>query len=218
VTALSGDDSRRPRRVDHVAYCLPWGSAEPAAQAYEDVFGLRRIDTDSFDGIGDDGTGMRSIVLRSGLDFTVVLTEPLTPDGTGQTQRFVDAHAGPGVQHIALDFRDLIAAVKSLRLAGVEFLPIPADYYDRAAERLGDLPVSWSELRGLEILADADDQGLLFQIFTLPVTERGTFFFEFIQRAGATGFGANNVRALFAAVHATAANQPFRAGKADESQ
>lgn len=190
--------------VDHVAYCLPWRRAESAAHAYEKVFDLRRLDADSFDEVGYRATGMRSIVLRSAAGFTVVLTEPVVPGSTGQTQRFVDAHAGPGVQHAALAYRDLVTAVKCLRDAGVDFLPIPALYYDQARQQLGDVPVPWSELQRLHILADADDRGVLFQLFTRPITDRGTFFFELIQRAGATGSGANNVRALFAAVEGTA--------------
>jgi 4-hydroxymandelate synthase len=193
----------RIRAVDHLGYCLPWGYAEPAARAYQDVFGLRRLDADSFDAVGDEATGMRSVVLRSGSGFTVVLTEPISRASTGQTQRFVDAHAGPGVQHAALAYDDLFAAVESLRTSGVEFLAIPSGYYAGARQRLPDLPVTWETLRRLEILVDSDHDGLLYQLFTRPIADRGTFFFELIQRAGATGFGVNNVTALFEAIQAT---------------
>jgi 4-hydroxymandelate synthase len=194
--------------VDHVAYCVPWGLAEPAARAYEHVFGLRRVDADSFDAIGDETIGMRSIVLRSGSGFTVVLTEPLSRTSAGQTRRFVDDHAGPGVQHTALAVDDLFTAVAELRRRGAEFLPIPGHYYDRTQRRLPDLPIPWPDLRQLEILVDADHDGLLYQLFTRPLTDRGTFFFELIQRHGATGFGVNNVRALFEAVQATISEEP----------
>jgi 4-hydroxyphenylpyruvate dioxygenase len=204
------------RVIDHVAYCLPWGSADTAAQLYEEVFGLRRVDADSFDVVGDEATGMRSIVLRSKPGFTVVLTEPVSPVSVGQTQRFVDAHAGPGVQHAALAYDDLLAAVESLRSAGVEFLPIPGVYYDQAQLRRPDLPVRWDTLRRLGILVDADDHGLLFQQFTRPLTSRGTFFVEVIQRSGATGFGANNIQALFAAVQATMNDRPDRTGAVED--
>ena len=189
--------------IDHVAYCLPWGSAEQVARTYEDVFGLERVDVGESEEVGGDVVGMRSTVLRSAGGFTVVLTEPSTQAGTGQTQRFIDAHAGPGVQHVAIACDDLVGTVERLRARGVEFLPVPAEYFDRAEERLGDAPVPWDDLRRLEILIDRDDQGLLFQLFTRPLTGRPTFFVELIQRAGATGFGANNVRALFAAVQAS---------------
>jgi 4-hydroxymandelate synthase len=195
--------SAHPRGIDHIACCLPWGRADQVAQIYQAVFGLRRLDADSFDEIGGDVSGMRSIVLRSGAGFTVVLTEPANRVSDGQTQRFLDAHKGPGIQHAALRYDDLVSAVGSLRRAGVEFLPIPAAYYDKAQQRLADRAIPWDALRRLEILVDADHEGHLLQLFTRPIADRGTFFFELIERAGATGFGANNVRALFEAVQAT---------------
>jgi 4-hydroxymandelate synthase len=196
-------DGPQMRLVDHVGYCLPWGLADQAARIYQKVFGLQCLDADSFDAVGDEATGMRSVVLRSAAGFTVVLTEPVSQTSTGQTQRFVDAHAGPGVQHAALAYEELFTAVETLRSSGVEFLPIPGLYYDQAQQRSPNLPINWQELRRLEILVDADHDGLLYQLFTRPITGRGTFFFELIQRSGATGFGINNVRALFAAVQAT---------------
>lgn len=190
------------RAVDHVTYCLPYGTAEHAARAYEDVFGLERVDVSHFEEVGAEAIGMRSVVVRSPMGFTAVLTEPSTPDSSGQTQRFIDAHAGPGVQHAAIAYDDLIGAVGWLRSRGVEFLAAPGEYFDQAERRLGQEGLPWAALRRLEILADRGEDGLLFQLFTRPVTGRPTFFFEFIQRAGATGFGANNVKALFDAVQA----------------
>jgi len=192
----------RMQAVDHVTHCLSSGTAESVAKAYEEVFGLQRVDVGDLEQVGGDMTGMRSIVLRSPLGFTVVLTEPASPAGTGQTQRFIDAHAGPGVQHAAFAYDDLCAAVGALRSKGVNFLPAPGGYYEQSRERLSDVPLSWDALQRLDILVDADDDGLLFQLFTRPITDRGTFFIELIQRSGASGFGANNVRALFAAVDA----------------
>jgi 4-hydroxyphenylpyruvate dioxygenase len=164
--------------------------------------GLGRIDVGEAEEVGGEAAGMRSAVLRSGSGFTVVLTEPISQASTGQTQRFVDAHAGPGVQHAALAYDDLVTAVESLRFKGVQFLPIPSEYYEQAQQRLPHRSIPWDALRRLGILVDADEQGLLFQLFTLPLTDRGTLFFELIQRSGGIGFGANNVQALFAAVQA----------------
>lgn len=199
-TAPTREAGAGPQAVDHVAYCLPYGFADRAASAYQAVFGLDRLDKDSFEQVGPTATGMRSIAMRSSGGFTVVLTEPVSPNGTGQTQQFVDAHAGPGVQHAALAYPDLVAAVESLRVSGVDLLPAPAGYHDQARQRLEDTTIPWDTLRRLGILVDQDEDGLLFQIFTRPITDRDTFFFELIQRGGATGFGANNVRALFAAI------------------
>ena len=187
--------------VDHVTHCVEHGTAERIAEAYVAVLGLERVELGDFECVGDAATGMRSAVLRSP-GLTVVLTEPLGPDGHGQTQRFVDAHAGPGVQHAAIACDDLCGAVEALRARGVRFLPAPREYYERSRERLADRALAWDALQRLEILVDADDDGLLYQLFTTPIAERGTFFFELIQRSGASGFGANNVRALFASVAA----------------
>ena len=187
--------------VDHVTHCVEHGTADRIAEAYVAVFGLERVELGDFECVGDLATGMRSAVLRSP-GLTVVLTEPLAPDGRGQTQRFVDAHAGPGVQHAAIACDDLCGAVEALRARGVRFLPAPREYYERSRERLADRPLAWDALQRLEILVDADDDGLLYQLFTTPIAERGTFFFELIQRSGASGFGANNVRALFSSVAA----------------
>ncbi len=187
--------------VDHVTHCVEHGTAERIAEAYVAVFGLERVALGDFECVGDAATGMRSAVLRSP-GLTVVLTEPLGPASRGQTQRFVDAHAGPGVQHAAIACDDLCGAVEALRARGVPFLPAPREYYERSRERLADRALAWDALQRLEILVDADDDGLLYQLFTTPIADRGTFFFELIQRSGASGFGANNVRALFASVAA----------------
>ena len=186
--------------VDHVTCCLRAGTAGEVARAYEDVFGLHRMDIGDLEQVGGDAVGMRSMVLRSDEGLTVVLTEPTREGGSGQTQRFIDAHAGPGVQHAAIACDDICAAVETLRSMGVEFLRAPPRYYVQSQERLSDVSVPWEAIRRLDILVDADDDGLLFQLFTRPLGDRGTFFIELIQRSGASGFGANNVRALFAAV------------------
>jgi len=187
--------------IDHVTHCVQHGTADRIAEAYVAVFGLERVELGDFECVGDVATGMRSAVLRSP-GLTVVLTEPLSQGSRGQTQRFVDAHAGPGVQHAALAYDDLCGAVEALRARGVGFLPAPREYYERSRERLAGRPLEWDALQRLEILVDADDDGLLYQLFTTPIAERGTFFFELIQRSGASGFGANNVRALFSALAA----------------
>lgn len=194
-------------RVDHFAYCLPRGSADTVADAYRQVMGLETMEADSFGSVGDPATGMRSIVL-AGPGLTVVLTEPLSETSTGQTQQFIDAHRGAGVQHAAIAYADLLTAIEELQRNGVEFLTIPALYYDQARQRLSDRTIAWEKLQRLGVLVDADHQGLLYQLFTRPITDRGTFFLELIQRAGATGFGANNVRALFEAVQASSPHRP----------
>ncbi len=204
--------------VDHIALCLPYGLAEPVATTYQAVFGLDRIDLSGGEDVGDTQQGMRSIPLGSARgDLTVVLTEPMSEESVGQTKRFIDEHAGPGVQHAAIRCDDLASTVELCRSRGVEFLPVPDEYYVRARQRLGDHELPWEALQRLRILADVEAGGLLLQLFTRPLADRGTFFFELIERSGATGFGANNVRALFDAVQAAMLADESRSVTAGES-
>lgn len=188
------------RGVDHVTYCLPFGSLEHVARAYGDVFGLENVEVEQGGDFGNDDNGMRSRVLRSPAGLTVVLTEPMSATGWGQTQHFLRSHAGAGVQHAAVVYDDLIAAVQALRSRGVPFLSVPQEHLEHSHQRLHDRALPWAGLRREGILVDADRSGLLFQLFTAPVTADSSFFFEVIQRAGATGFGAGNIRGLFAAL------------------
>ncbi len=194
--------SLQVQAIDHFTYCLPCGAIEAVARSYSEIFGLETIHVQDCDEVGGSADGMRSRVLRAPAGFAVVLTEPISANGGGQTQRFLQAHAGPGVQHVAFSYGDLVAAVEGLRSNGVCFLPIPQEHLERSHRRLSDRELAWEALRRNEILVDADEDGLLFQLFTLPITDRSSFFLELIQRAGATGFGANNVRALYEAVDA----------------
>jgi 4-hydroxymandelate synthase len=188
------------RGIDHVTYCLPFGTLEYVARVYRDVFGLENVEVEQGGDFGDDDNGMRSRVLRSPAGLTVVLTEPMSATGWGQTQHFLRSHAGAGVQHAAIAYDDLITAVETLRSRGVPFLSVPQEHLERSHQRLHDHALPWTELRHEGILVDADSAGLLFQLFTAPVTADSNFFFEVIQRAGATGFGAANIRGLFAAL------------------
>jgi 4-hydroxymandelate synthase len=210
---------RRPLAVDHVACCLRRGSLDAVASSYEEVFGLERLDVGAWtDDAWTDGAGMRSIPLRSPAgSFTIVLIEPGGPCGGGQIQDFLDAHAGPGIQHAAWAFGDLADVVGWLRGRGVEFLPVPDAYYTEAAHRLEHLPLRWDTLRRTGILVDTEGEGLLLQLFTRPITDRETFFLELIERAGATGFGGNNVKALYAAVAAAAGGDLGQPGRDEET-
>ena len=182
--------SARPRahtHIDHVAFCLPHGAGDRLAATYEHVFGFERLDVTECAEVGNDVAGMRSIVVRCGASATIVLTEPSTADGGGQTKRFVDRHHAPGVQHLALGVTDICAAVATSRDRGVRFLETPPGYYADARRRLNGAGLPWGQLEELRILADADERGLLLQVFARPLTEDGGFFFEFIQRAAPSG-------------------------------
>ena len=189
--------------VDHVTYCLPFGTLDRVARVYETVLGFDLLHSPQTANVGADDTGMFSQVVRTG-DCTLVLTAPKCAGGASQTQRFLDAHAGPGVQHVALACGDLPAAAHRLRSNGVALLPVPQEHLEQSYQRMRGRALPWDALRREGILVDGDDGGLLFQVFTEPITDRRTFFFELIHRDGAIGFGAGNVRALFAAVDASA--------------
>jgi 4-hydroxyphenylpyruvate dioxygenase len=201
------------RGVDHITYCLPCGEMDHVADIYRKVFDMQDVQAKNVQIINRNGNdqktanGMRSIVLRSGTGLTLVLTEPASSAFVGQTHQFLQAHRGAGVQHIAVLYDDIISAVKLLRSNGVKFLPIPEEHLKVSQQRLRNSKLCWSELRNNEILVDFDDDGLIFQLFTLPITENGRFFVELIQRTGSTGFGTANVDWLFSAVDA-AINDP----------
>lgn len=216
--ARSTSGRRRPLAIDHVACCLRRGTIDTIACTYEEVFGLERLDVGAWNDVGDGVADMHSIPLRSPAGgFTVVLTEPAGPGGGGQTQHFLDAHAGPGIQHAAWAFDDLVDVVGWLRGRGVDFLPIPDAYYAQAESRLRHLSLHWETLRRSGILVDTEDGGLLQQLFTRPITDRETFFLELIERSGATGFGGNNVKALYAAVEATTRGDLASPGRGEET-
>lgn len=196
--------------IDHVTYCLPFGTIERVARTYREVFGLQDVPVEQGGDVGDDDRGMRSMVLRSADDFTVVLTQPMSPAGWGQTQHFLKGHAGAGVQHAAVAFDDLPAAVQSLRSRGVPFLPIPPEHLDLSHRRMRDRALPWSTLRREGILVDGDRSGVLFQLFTRAIIDGSGFFFELIHREGAMGFGAANIRGLFAAVDASMSEEQAR--------
>ena len=191
----------RIRTIDHVALCLPRGLMYATADLYQDVFGLYEV---SREVIQAGTSGMDSRVLRdeSGT-LTYVIAEPTAESRDGQIERFVDAHGGGGVPHLAFSTTDICAAVDAYARRGVGFCATPGAYYDQLLPRLPDhrreIGEQLEDLRRTGVLVTSDNGGLLHQIFTTN-PHRGEMFYELIQRgAGATGFGNDNVIALFAA-------------------
>jgi 4-hydroxyphenylpyruvate dioxygenase len=128
------------------------------------------------------------------------INEPAEGKKKSQIEEYIDYYRGPGVQHIAIATNDIIHTVTELRRRGVEFLVVPQSYYDDLLDRVGKIDEDLTPLRELNILVDRDDEGYLLQIFTKPVEDRPTLFFEIIQRKGAKSFGKGNFKALFESI------------------
>ena len=187
-------------RIDHLAVCLPTGELATVVDRYERTLGFSTVFTER---IVVGAQAMASQVVQSpGGDVTFTLIEPDAQAAPGQIDRFLKDHGGPGVQHVALSTADIVRTTGDLVGSGVEFLSTPASYYRHLSERLRLAAHTTAELQRLNILADEDHDGQLFQIFTRSTHPRGTFFFELIERLGARTFGSGNIRALYEAVEA----------------
>ena len=128
------------------------------------------------------------------------INEPAEGKRKSQIEEFLDYYNGPGVQHIALLTEDIVKTVSILKKNGVEFLSTPDSYYEMLSDRVGKIDEEIDKIRELNILVDRDDEGYLLQIFTKPIVDRPTLFFEIIQRKGARGFGEGNFKALFESI------------------
>jgi 4-hydroxyphenylpyruvate dioxygenase len=151
--------------------------------------------------ISTEYSALMSKVVTSGngrIKFPI--NEPAEGKRKSQIDEYLEFYGGPGAQHVAVATRDIVKTVGLLRDRGVEFLNTPESYYDDVPERIGEIEEDLEDLRKLGILVDRDDEGYLLQIFTKPVGDRPTMFFEVIERHGARGFGEGNFKALFEAI------------------
>jgi len=128
------------------------------------------------------------------------INEPASGLKKSQIQEYIDFYKGPGVQHIALSTKDIISTVKKLKSNGVEFLPTPKSYYKDLINRVGEIKEDLKEIAEMGILIDSDEKGYMLQIFTKPIQDRPTLFFEIIQRKGSNSFGKGNFKALFESI------------------
>ncbi len=192
--------------VDHMVGNVGWNEMNTWVKWYEDVMGF--VNFLSFDDkqITTDYSALMSKVMSNGngrIKFPI--NEPAEGKKKSQIEEYLDFYEGPGVQHIAVATDDIVSTVSAMRLRGIEFLSTPPQaYYDAIPERLKDhmdkFKEDIAELQKLGIMIDADEEGYLLQIFTRPVEDRPTLFFEIIQRMGAKGFGAGNFKALFESI------------------
>lgn len=189
--------------VDHVVGNVELGAMNKWVTFYADVMGFAQlIHFDDAD-ISTEYSALMSKVMQDGTGkIKLPINEPADGRRKSQIEEYLDFYRGPGVQHIAIATGDIISTVRAMRDAGVEFLRVPDAYYDEIPQRLpaGKVKEALESLRELGILVDHDDEGYLLQIFTKPVQDRPTVFFEVIQRRGSRGFGKGNFKALFEAI------------------
>ena len=191
--------------IDHCVGNQPDLEMEPACKMYEEQLGFKRFWSVDDSQIHTEYSSLRSIVMADE-DETIKMpiNEPANGIRKSQIQEYVDYYHGPGVQHIALNTQDIIQAVTSLRARGTEFLTVPSSYYTILKKKLAlsatNVKESLDVLEKLHILVDFDENGYLLQIFTKPVQDRPTLFYEIIQRCNHNGFGAGNFKALFEAI------------------
>jgi 4-hydroxyphenylpyruvate dioxygenase len=168
---------------------------------YQRVMGFTNMKEFVGDDIATEYSALMSKVVADGSrTVKFPINEPAAGKKKSQIDEYLEFYGGPGVQHIALACDDIVATVRAMKAAGVEFLDTPDSYYDTLGEWAGETRVGVQTLRELRILADRDEDGYLLQIFTRPVQDRPTVFFELIERHGSDGFGKGNFKALFEAI------------------
>ncbi|MGZ6503146.1 MAG: 4-hydroxyphenylpyruvate dioxygenase [Tumebacillaceae bacterium] len=186
-------------RFDHVAVNVE--NMDERTAYYAKVFGFHMIAEFKKEDVSSAKSSLMTKALQNGTErVKFVIVEPAAGQKKSQVQEFLDYNHGAGVQHIALETDDIIAAVDTLERNGIKFLFTPDSYYEMMPERVGEIEESIDELSRLNILVDRDEEGYLLQIFGPPMHDRPTMFFEIIQRRGSRGFGNGNIRALFEAV------------------
>lgn len=189
--------------VDHCVGSVGWGEMNKWAKFYEEVLGFKNLITFDDKDISTEYTALMSKVMTSGnMRIKFPINEPAQGKKKSQVEEFYEFYEGAGCQHIAVATNDIVFTVGELRKRGVEFLYVPGDYYDTVTDRVGSIKEDLATLKSLGILVDRDEEGYLLQIFTKPVEDRPTMFFEIIQRCGAKSFGKGNFQALFESIEA----------------
>jgi 4-hydroxyphenylpyruvate dioxygenase len=187
--------------IDHIVGNVELGHMEEWVEFYERVFGMTEMLHFTDEAISTEYSALMSKVVADGngrVKFPI--NEPAEGKRKSQIDEYLEFYEGAGAQHIAVATRDIVGTVAELRRRGVQFLTIPDTYYDDVPARVGEIDESLEDLRAQGILVDRDDEGYMLQIFTKPVGDRPTMFFEIIERHGARGFGEGNFKALFEAI------------------
>ncbi|HET6681827.1 MAG TPA: 4-hydroxyphenylpyruvate dioxygenase [Gemmatimonadaceae bacterium] len=189
------------RYVDHCVGNVELGKMNEWVGFYERVLGFHNLLSFDDKDISTEYSSLMSKVMSNGngrIKFPI--NEPAAGKKKSQIDEYLDFYRGPGVQHIAIATNDIVGTVRALMSRGVEFLSVPTSYYDTLLDRVGKIDEDIAPLKELGILVDRDDEGYLLQIFSRPVQDRPTLFYEIIQRKGAQSFGKGNFRALFESI------------------
>ena len=203
--AVEGEDRiARPaglKYVDHMVGNVGWGEMNRWVEFYRDVMGFKMFKHFDDKDISTEYSALMSKVMSNGNErVKFPINEPAEGKRKSQIEEYLEFYHGPGVQHIAMATGNIIETVATMRQQGVEFLRVPSTYYDDLQERIGPIDEPVAELQELGILVDRDDEGYMLQIFTRPVEDRPTLFYEVIQRKGSRSFGKGNFKALFEAI------------------
>ena len=194
--------------IDHMVGNVDWGQMNTWAKFYEETMGFANLITFDDKDISTQYTALMSKVMTNGngrIKFPI--NEPAEGKKKSQIEEYIDFYNGPGCQHIAVATDDIVYTVSEMKKRGVEFLYVPGTYYDTVSDRVGSIAEDLKTLKQHGILVDRDDEGYLLQIFTKPLTDRPTLFFEIIQRKGAQSFGKGNFQALFESIEAEQARR-----------
>jgi 4-hydroxyphenylpyruvate dioxygenase len=187
--------------VDHCVGNVGWNQMNPWVKFYEDVMGFKNILSFDDKDISTEYSALMSKVMSNGNGFVKFpINEPAEGKKKSQVEEYLDFYNGEGVQHVAIATNDIVKTVTELQKRGVEFLSIPDSYYETVLDRVGKIDEDLQPLQELGVLIDRDEEGYLLQIFSKPLEDRPTLFFEIIQRKGAKSFGKGNFKALFEAL------------------
>jgi 4-hydroxyphenylpyruvate dioxygenase len=189
------------KHIDHCVGNVELGKMNEWVKFYEDVMGFKLLLTFDDEDISTEYSALMSKVVSNGSGFVKFpINEPAAGKKKSQIEEYLDFYHGEGLQHIAIATDDIISTVTELRARGIEFLHVPDSYYSEVWTRVGKINEDVEAIKSLNILVDRDDEGYLLQLFTKPIQDRPTVFFEIIQRCGAKSFGKGNFKALFEAI------------------
>ena len=187
--------------VDHCVGNVGWHQMDTWVKFYEDIMGFSNILSFDDKDISTEYSALMSKVMSNGNGYVKFpINEPAEGKKKSQVEEFLDFYNGEGIQHVALATNNIIETVTALRDRGIEFLSVPDSYYEELKQRVGKIDEDMQPLQELGILVDRDEEGYLLQIFSRPIEDRPTLFFEIIQRKGAKSFGKGNFKALFEAI------------------